>query len=143
MKNYIVATIKDWNIAAYKRNVHKLVGNWHLVTDMEGLDKIVDDLKPEYIFFPHWSWVVPERITNRYECVCFHMTDVPYGRGGSPLQNLITRGHKNTRLTAIKMVQELDAGPVYTKTELSLAGSAQEIFKRASEKTRNSDESVN
>jgi methionyl-tRNA formyltransferase len=60
------------------------------------------------------------------------MTDVPYGRGGSPLQNLITRGHKETVISALRMTSDMDAGPVYMKARLPLDGSAQEIFERAS-----------
>ena len=61
------------------------------------------------------------------------MTDVPYGRGGSPLQNLIARGHKETKLTALRMIAEFDAGPVYMKHPFSLeGGNAEEIFIRAS-----------
>jgi methionyl-tRNA formyltransferase len=59
------------------------------------------------------------------------MTDLPYGRGGSPLQNLIIRGHDRTMISAIKCTEEIDAGPVYLKKELSLAGSAKDIFLRA------------
>lgn len=84
-----------------------------------------------YIFFLHWNWLVPENIWKDYECVCFHMTDVPYGRGGSPLQNLIVRGHTETMLSALRMIEEMDAGPVYTKRQLSLKGTAQEIYLRA------------
>ena len=43
------------------------------------------------------------------------MTDLPYGRGGSPLQNLIINGHKETMMSALRCVQELDAGPIYLK----------------------------
>ena len=60
------------------------------------------------------------------------MTDLPYGRGGSPLQNLIVRKKKNTVLTAIRCIKELDAGPIYKKYPLSLIGTAEEIFQRAS-----------
>lgn len=81
-----------------------------------------------YIFFLHWHWLVPESIWKHYECVCFHMSDLPYGRGGSPLQNLIDRGHRETVLTALKMNGELDAGPVYRKLPLSLDGRAEDIF---------------
>jgi methionyl-tRNA formyltransferase len=61
------------------------------------------------------------------------MTDVPFGRGGSPLQNLIARGHTETRLSALRMTAEVDAGPVYEKRPLSLAGPAREIYARASD----------
>lgn len=84
-----------------------------------------------YVFFPFWSHKVPKEITDKYECVCFHMTDVPYGRGGSPLQNLILRGHTETVISALRMTDEMDAGPVYMKRPLSLEGSAQEIYERA------------
>lgn len=94
-------------------------------------DKL-EQLHPEFIFFSHWSWLIPEEIHSRFECVVFHMTDLPYGRGGSPLQNLIVRGHKETKLTALRCVEGLDAGPVYLKYPLSLAGTAEEILQRAS-----------
>lgn len=88
---------------------------------------------PKYVFFPHWSSIIPEKIFSQFECIIFHMTDVPYGRGGSPLQNLVIRGHKETMLTALRCVKELDAGPVYLKEPLSLLGNAEEIYMRASE----------
>lgn len=90
---------------------------------------------PDYIFFPHWSWKIPHEIFNRFECVIFHMTDLPFGRGGSPLQNLICRGIYETRLSAIRCVEEMDAGPVYMKKPLSLHGSAEEILLRAAQLT--------
>ena len=95
-------------------------------------DKI-DSIKPSYIFFPHWSWRIPSQIHTQYECVVFHMTDLPYGRGGSPLQNLIVRGHDETMLTALQCVEDLDAGPIYLKRPLSLGGTAEEILQRASD----------
>lgn len=86
---------------------------------------------PRYVIFPHWSWKIPSTIYEKYECVIFHMTDLPFGRGGSPLQNLIVRGFKDTQLTALRCVEELDAGPIYLQRPLSLEGSAEEIFARA------------
>jgi methionyl-tRNA formyltransferase len=59
------------------------------------------------------------------------MTDLPYGRGGSPLQNLIVLGKEKTKISALKVVKELDAGPIYLKKDLNLDGTAEEIFIRA------------
>lgn len=88
-------------------------------------------IKPDYIFFPHWSLKIPREIHERFTCVMFHMTDLPYGRGGSPLQNLIVRGHKETMISAFKCDDGIDTGPVYVKKKLSLSGTAEEIFNRA------------
>jgi len=90
------------------------------------------EINPTYVFFPHWSWIIPDEILADFKCVVFHMTDLPYGRGGSPLQNLIVRGIKETVVSAIKCVKELDAGPIYLKVPLTLEGTAQEILDRAS-----------
>lgn len=131
-KTYVVATVKRWNIDAYKELASAIAGEWHLVTDPEDLTvERLQSINPRYIFFPHWSWIVPREILEAFECVCFHMTDVPYGRGGSPLQNLILRGKSQTQLTALRMVEELDAGPVYDKLALSLEGRAEDIYHRA------------
>lgn len=85
---------------------------------------------PQYIFLPHWSHIIPKEIYDNFECVIFHMTDLPFGRGGSPLQNLISREVYNTKISAIKCVKELDAGPIYLKQDLNLDGNANEIYKR-------------
>ncbi|MDD5306756.1 MAG: methionyl-tRNA formyltransferase [Deltaproteobacteria bacterium] len=111
-----------------------LPGHWTFIGDEAELSIVrLRMLKPRYVFFLHWSMLVPLEITREFECVCFHMTDVPYGRGGSPLQNLIVRGHRETKLTALRMVPQLDAGPIYFKEPLSLTGRAQDIYKRAEE----------
>lgn len=60
------------------------------------------------------------------------MTDVPFGRGGSPLQNLISRGIYETKISALRCEKDIDAGPVYIKRGFSLYGSAEEIYIRAS-----------
>ena len=133
---YLVATVRRWNVDEFARRVPALAGRWLLVTDPAALDAaLVHALKPRYVFFPHWSWTVPGEVLTAAECVCFHMSDVPYGRGGSPLQNLIARGHGETKLSAMRMVPELDAGPVYMKRDLSLQGAAHEIFERCARLT--------
>jgi methionyl-tRNA formyltransferase len=61
------------------------------------------------------------------------MTDVPYGRGGSPLQNLILDGQTSTMVTALRMVEEMDAEPVYDKRPMILGGRAEDIYLLAGE----------
>lgn len=132
-QRYIVAGCKSWHRRLFDETLSKLAGDWHYVGGREELSLAgVREFRPRYAFFLHWSWKVPPEILEEVECVCFHMTDVPYGRGGSPLQNLIARGHRDTKLTALRMTAELDAGPVYMKKNLSLEGGAEEIYLRAS-----------
>ena len=129
----IILSEKEWNkelVLLLKNHCKK--SEWRLINDkadfsIESLKKINIDK----IFIPHWSHIIPKEIFNKYECIVFHMTDLPYGRGGSPLQNLIIRGFKETKISAIKVEQGLDTGPIYLKTKLLLNGTAKEIFERS------------
>jgi methionyl-tRNA formyltransferase len=129
---YLVLGSKPWNRRVFEEEICRLPGDWFYIgSPHEFSFELVRQKSPRYLFFLHWSWKVPDEILQNFECVCFHMTEVPYGRGGSPLQNLIIRGLRETKLTAFRMTSELDAGPVYTKEPLSLEGSAEEIYIRA------------
>ena len=137
MKDIIlIATIKDWNINNFYEFKKKFEDkyNLYLITNKDDLIyQNVKELNPKYIFFPHWSWLIPNEIYENYECILFHMTDLPYGRGGSPLQNLITNKIYNTKISAIKVTKELDEGDIYLKENFDISkGSAREIYENAS-----------
>jgi methionyl-tRNA formyltransferase len=131
--NIIVATTAAWYIPM----AHRLADSTGFsVTVLQDRTELTIDrikaLAPRYIFFPHWSHIIPENIYLNFDCVIFHMTDLPFGRGGSPLQNLISRGMYETKISAIVCSKEIDAGAIYLKVPFSLKkGSAQEIFERA------------
>ncbi len=72
-----------------------------------------------------------EDIFEMAECIMFHETEVPFGRGGSPIQNLIQRGFRETVITALRIGKGFDEGPVYLKRDLSLEGGAEEIYLRS------------
>jgi len=131
-KLYVVATSKPWNSSLPELLNAKTGNHFKLVRDPHELTDLLSEFNPLYIFFPHWSHYIPKAIFQNFECVVFHMTDLPFGRGGSPLQNLIARGIYETQVTAFKCVDELDAGPIYLKHPLSLYGTAEEIYLRAS-----------
>ncbi len=131
-QHYIVAGSRPWNRTIFDAQIAVLPGTWSFASSKDELGSLLrDGPPPRYVFFLHWSLRVPDEWLQMYECVCFHMTDVPYGRGGSPLQNLILCGHRETKLTALRMTVQMDAGPVYAKRPLSLEGGAEEIFLRA------------
>ena len=97
----------------------------------EFTEDTLNRFRPEKIFIPHWSYIIPSEIWINFNCVVFHMTDLPFGRGGSPLQNLIVRGLKRTKISAIKVNEGIDTGDIYLKSDLDLSGTAKEIFTRS------------
>lgn len=129
--NYLYAGCKPWHRAQFEQLAATSPGQWHFAASPAELTvERVTELRPRYIFFPHWSWKVPVELTDNYECVCFHVGDLPRDRGGSPVQNQIARGRRSSFLCALRMAQEIDAGPVYTRIPLSLEGGGEEIFLR-------------
>ena len=133
----ILSTIKSWNISnALKfKELFKNKYDIFIITNKEELNyEIVRDIIPKYIFFPHWSWIIPKDIYNKFNCVVFHMTDLPYGRGGSPLQNLIQKKVYDTKISAIRVEGGIDTGSIYLKEYFNLGiGNAEEIFRKASD----------
>lgn len=134
MKNrYIILSEKKWHEDLF--NQLKSVFNeneWLLINKKSDFNlQLLNEFKPDKIFIPHWSYIIPEKIFNSFDCIVFHMTDLPFGRGGSPLQNLIVRGFKSTKISAIKVQSGIDTGDVFLKKSLDLSGSAQEIFQKS------------
>ncbi|NFA59982.1 methionyl-tRNA formyltransferase [Clostridium sporogenes] len=132
----IIATIKSWNVknADKFRRDNDYEHDVFIITNKDDLTyEKVSEINPEYIFLPHWSWIIPKEIYETFNCIVFHMTDLPFGRGGSPLQNLIERGIENTKISAIKVNEGIDTGDIYFKESLNLNGTADEIFIRASQ----------
>lgn len=132
VRTYLLVSEKKWHDKLFLQLKRKTKGNWfrHSSKDIFNVDNI-EKINPDFIFIPHWSHIIPAEIYTRFECIVFHMTDLPYGRGGSPLQNLIVRGHKDTMISAIKVSDGIDMGPVYLKKPLMLYGTARDIFERA------------
>lgn len=130
MINYVVASSKTWfrnlpKSLAYKSlNIIEISAKEQLNLDF------LEQINPRYIFFPHWNWKVDSEIYNSYECIAFHTAPLPYGRGGSPIQNLIVRGVKNSPVCALRMTEILDGGPIYDSIKVSLDGTILEIFSR-------------
>jgi methionyl-tRNA formyltransferase len=132
-KKHIIACNRPWCEGMAKKLEKETGERFYFIDDVKNLTSdYLEKIKPYYIFFPHWSHIIPESIYTKYECVIFHMTDLPYGRGGSPLQNLIVRGHEDTKISALRCAGGIDDGPIYFKETLSLLGTAEEIYLRSS-----------
>lgn len=148
-KFYLVCGRCPWDRKVFQEVISGFDGDWEFISDSKKLTERLkkasllnvneegeltgyqeDERVPDYVFFTHWSWKVPPEIVNSYHCINFHMTDLPYGRGGSPLQNLIERQKDETVVTAHRMTEELDTGDIYLKQKLSLHGNAEEIYLR-------------
>ena len=128
--NYLFCGYRDYSIEIFKK-LQKRYKNFHLITKKESLTySKIKKINPKYIFFPDWSWIVPENIIKDFDCVCFHESNLPKFRGGSPLQNQIISGIKKTKTTAFLMNSMIDGGDIIIQKDLSLTGNISDIFER-------------
>lgn len=136
MGPYVLATQQKWGEEVYDLVSKGRTGEpWVLLKGESKsltevlLKQLVGDLRPRYVFFVHWSVIVPAVVLDRVECVNFHCTDLPYGRGGHPIENLLLAGKTETVMTAHRMTRGIDEGPVYAKYPgVPLAGRKPEIL---------------
>jgi len=134
-KNIVIACSKDWFFRDTQVKKFIKQKNIFILKKKKKLNiKNLNKINPKYIFFPHWGYKVEDNILENFKCICFHTAPLPFGRGGSPIQNLIKLGFKKSTVLAIKMEKILDSGPIYLKEKVDLSGNLSEIFERISKK---------
>ena len=121
---YIIITKEIWD----KKNFNKIDKKIFVLNKIDNVK--IKKINPNIIFFIHWSKLIKESLFNKYLCIQFHSSDLPKGRGGSPIQNQILLNLNKTKLSAFKVSKNLDSGPTCMKKNLSLKGSALDIFRR-------------
>ncbi len=105
----------------------------HSVFTLRNLEELKDLIKSgsefDLIFFTHYSQYIPQEIFSNFKCIGFHTGNLPQDRGGSPIQNKILMKEYNTKLSAFRIVDEMDAGEIYLQSNLDLSeGSLDEII---------------
>jgi len=132
LNTFLLLSEKSWHNDMFHALAVSLPGEWIRINRKEEFtEELLSRLQPDIIFIPHWSYIIPPAIFEKFECIVFHMTDLPFGRGGSPLQNLIVLGYKETVISALRVEEGLDTGDIYLKKKLSLHGTASDIFERS------------
>jgi methionyl-tRNA formyltransferase len=122
-----------WGARAYE-SARGRRDDWTLVTKPGELEKACADIDPTWVFFLHWPTKVKENVHGRWRCVGFHGTPLPYGRGGSPIENMLLRGHEATVITAYAMTDVAEGGPLYGDVgPVGLGGTRDEILARFSD----------
>ncbi len=66
--------------------------------------------------------VPPEKLHFNRHNIVVHASDLPNGKGFSPLQWQILEGKNEIPLTLFEAIQEIDAGPYYIKSSIKCDG---------------------
>ena len=106
---------REWALKIYKKLENKGF-EIYLIDNKSDFDenKIID-YDPDFILFYGWSWIIQERLINDYLCVMLHPSPLPKYRGGSPIQNQIINGEKDSAVSLFIMDKGIDTGDIMVK----------------------------
>lgn len=95
------------------------------------LETTVKKINPDLIILADFGQKIPESILNipKIAAVNLHPSLLPKYRGASPIQSAILAGEKETGVSLIKMVPEIDQGPILAqiKSEIGPHDTAQTL----------------
>lgn len=117
---FIIATklpVYQTGIARQLKNFGK---QYTIVDSPDKLNYIQKSYTSGVVLFPHWSWKIPSEILKKFVCIGFHPTDLPFGRGGSPFQNLVRKGINETVITSFLISDQMDAGDILHKSAFKM-----------------------
>lgn len=92
--------------------------------------EIINQVKPNLIFFIGWSNIIPDNIVNNNICICLHPSPLPKYRGGTPIQHQIINNEKESAVSLFIMDDGLDTGDILYQSNFSLEGKLDDIFDR-------------
>ncbi|MEO5341292.1 MAG: hypothetical protein H7837_12380 [Magnetococcus sp. MYC-9] len=98
--------------------------------DTETIDALLSKSNVEVVCYYSWSWLVREPILTKYICLCLHPSPLPKFRGGSPIQNQIIAGVRDSALSHFRMKAGIDDGDIHMQLPMSLDGNVEDIFER-------------
>jgi methionyl-tRNA formyltransferase len=119
---------RDWAFEIYKNIDSKNLYFIKRKGDFS-IDKVLE-INPDLILFYGWSWMIPKETVEKFYCVMLHPSPLPKYRGGSPIQNQIINGEKESSVTLFKINSEIDAGQIIDQESFSLEGDLEKVLER-------------
>ena len=94
----------------------------------------VNELNPDVIITLAYGQIVPQGLLDipTYGCINLHGSLLPKYRGAAPIQYALMNNEKETGMTLMKMVKEMDAGEMYDveKVEILPLDNSTSLFKK-------------
>jgi methionyl-tRNA formyltransferase len=79
-------------------------------------------LEPDAVVLCAYGAMVREPLLSRYEILNVHPSLLPRWRGAAPIERAIMAGDASTGVSIMRLVAELDAGPLCALREIDIAG---------------------
>jgi methionyl-tRNA formyltransferase len=126
MTKVILCGYRDWAKNIFEKvSLHPNVKILDTISSQDEYLRKVSGFKSDIdlILFVGWSWIIPKETTDKFLCLGIHPSDLPYYRGGSPLQHQIINGVIKSKVSLMTLSSvKLDAGEIWIQEELNLGG---------------------
>jgi methionyl-tRNA formyltransferase len=87
----------------------------------DALKERIEDCQPDAYVLASFGMILPESYLKLVEHpLCLHPSKLPDLRGPSPIREALKRGHHATAISVMKMVRQMDAGPVMIVRSLQI-----------------------
>jgi methionyl-tRNA formyltransferase len=88
--------------------------------------QILEKLKPDIGILVAYGKIVPESVIHALPLgiINIHPSKLPEHRGASPIEATILEGSRNTAVSIMMLVADMDAGPIYAQTPIEVAENA-------------------
>lgn len=132
----ILGSIAIEDIVVYVPKSHPTYPLWEELCQ-ESFYRIVSDLNGvsgDYLFLISCLEIVNEETRKNFkQCYVIHESNLPKGRGWSPLAHQVLEGKKEITVSVIKCADPVDSGDIVKQSRIYLDGSelSDEIHKKA------------
>jgi len=108
-------------VALYAREQGLALYQPFKVRDLEVVDEIVR-LSPDYIVVAAYGKILPVDIldASKKETLNVHASLLPEYRGAAPINYALLKGKDKTGISIIRLIKEMDAGPVFLTKEINI-----------------------
>ncbi len=81
------------------------------------IENKIKEIKPDFIVVCAYGEILPESVLSaaKIEPLNVHASLLPKYRGASPIQSALLNGEKFTGVSVIRMIEKLDAGPIFAQ----------------------------
>lgn len=116
----IICTDENHKIFPYLKKWKKINSKTHKISL---INKSIDVINGDILFLISCHEIIKKNVRDRFKhTLVIHESDLPHGKGWSPIQWQILKGAKTIPITLFEATDKVDSGNIWTKRYAELEG---------------------
>jgi methionyl-tRNA formyltransferase len=127
--NIVFFAYREWALKVVDHFMNTKSNDLNVLSVIKSVEeyKFLDNLnsvKIDYVVLIGWSHIIKQPMLGMFSFIGIHPSNLPKYAGGSPLQYQILDGITSTQVSLFRITEEIDAGEVLHRSNLSLVGNS-------------------